>query len=256
MKPIQAKLSQNLPIKLFNGIWEDHPLVRVAEEAIFGDVHKRHDTLFWDHHVVKAEQTWKHEMEIKFCEKSILNTLWYFLHTPVLPYYLNVNTARPNSSVNVVRKSSPRWNSTKASETSSLVVASRTTTLIETGKTEVLCTDKKGTKLNLESLLDWSYLKNYHRHIRNRIQNHRPHTPREVPLWRSRTSAQKCQWPSRRSRWGIVPARETRTSPRRRESTRCPRPVSRDSTQSRRLELLWPRWWGHLEEGGTERRRS
>ena len=75
MKPIQAKLSQNLPIKLFNGIWEDHPLVRVAEEAIFGDVHKRHDALFWDHHVVKAEQTWKHEMEIKLCEKSILNTL-------------------------------------------------------------------------------------------------------------------------------------------------------------------------------------
>ena len=195
-------------------------------------------------------------MEIKFCEKSILNTLWYFLHTPVLPYYLNVNTARPNSSVNVVRKSSPRWNSTKASETSSLVVASRTTTLIETGKTEVLYTDKKGTKLNLEGLLDWSYLKNYHRHIRNRIQNPRPHTPQEVPLWRSRTSAQKCQWPSRRSRWGIGPARETRTSPRRRESTRCPRLVSRDSNQSGRLELLWPWRWGHLEEEGAERRRS
>ena len=247
--------SQNLPIKLFDGIWEDHPLVRVAEEAIFGDVHKRHDALFWDHHVVKAEQTWNGHGSI-WKLYFVRRLLRYFLHTPIPPYYLNVNTARPNSSVNVVRKSSPRWNSTKASETSSLVVASRTTTLIETGKTEVLYTDKKGTKLNLESLLDWSYLKNYHRHIRNRIQNHRPHTPREVPLWRSRTSAQKCQWPSRRSRWGIVPAQETRTSPRRRESTRCPRPVSRDSTQSRRLELLWPRWWGHLEEGGAERRRS
>ena len=39
-------------------------------------------------------------------------------------------------------------------KTSSLVVASRTTTLIETGKIEVLYTDKKGTKLNLEGLLD------------------------------------------------------------------------------------------------------
>ena len=192
----------------------------------------------------------------KFCEESVhWDTLRYFLHTPGPPYYLNVNTARPNSSVNVVRKSSPRWNSTKASETSSLVVASRTTTLIETGKTEVLYTDKKGTKLNLENLLDWSYLKNYQRHIRNRIQNHRPHTPQEVLLWRSRTSAQKCQWPSRRSCWGIGLARETR-SPRRRVSTRCPRLVSRDSIQSRRLELLGPWRWGHLEEGGAEWRRS
>ena len=80
VKSIQAsKLSQNLPIKLFDGIWEDHPLVRVAEESIFGDVHKRHDTLFWDHHVVKAEQTWKHE---NFVRKVYIEIHWDTFCTP------------------------------------------------------------------------------------------------------------------------------------------------------------------------------